>query len=241
MTEELYDLKDRIKFAEVLNTRFCHDMAGAVSACYNGMEFMLECTDNKEMYNQAVDLLRSSSGEALSKLQTYRMKYGRTNNVTCHKVKEIRRILINYYQSSRVDFDWTDEQVTNLGEEIDETARRILVNMVGIVASSIPYGGRISLQCSNSQKKDGSGIYITVVANADRIRENEELARILGGEKGIELTPFNIPNHLMYAISSIAGIKLDYQENEVGIRFSADFSNRIPDKDHVSRYIVEVD
>ena len=61
------NIKHEMQLSEMINTRFCHDMAGSISAMFNGIEYYNELVgQDEEMQQQAMDLLVMSSKESLA-------------------------------------------------------------------------------------------------------------------------------------------------------------------------------
>src|SRR5437870_3911345 len=71
-------MSDGLKLAELLCTRLCHDLTGPIGAVNNGAEFLSE--EGFNLQSQAVELITSSAFSAVSRLQFYRMAYGRVKD-----------------------------------------------------------------------------------------------------------------------------------------------------------------
>lgn len=197
-------------FAEMLCTRFCHDIAGAVSAVNNGVEFLLDGTD-PGMQKQATDLLTLSAKEALSKLQTYRMAYGRTTAGSESEMGELEEIISKFFENGRIKLKWKNNIGSNIGNEI----RRILVNMILIVSASLVYGGQMEVEIDKKK--------IKITGTNDRIKTENEMKKILDGNAEEELTPYNVVAAFLASIAKEKNIKLFFKNSETKIEFSADY------------------
>ena len=69
---------DELRMAELLCTRLCHDLTGPIGAVSNGAEFLSE--EGFNMQGQAVELITSSAFSAVTRLQFYRMAYGKVRD-----------------------------------------------------------------------------------------------------------------------------------------------------------------
>lgn len=204
---------DNIELAEMLNTRFCHDMAGPVSAIANGLTFFLN-EDNQDMMNDAKDLLTMSSKEALAKLQTYRMAYGRTDKDAEGDITELRDIVTSFFAYSKLDINWPAN--SGFDVKIDTDLRRLVVNMILFVSQIMPFGGNLAVL------KDGNEIKIS--GNHSRLKEVPENIAILEGDESIELTPSNVTTFFLKTLSDQVGAQLKLEQNTESVSFIANIT-----------------
>jgi len=199
---------DETHFAEMLCTKFCHDMAGAVSAVNNGVEFLFDETDEATR-EQAMSLLKLSAKEGLSKLQIYRIAYGRAAASSDTEIGEVRDMMVDFFENSRIELDWLGKDGDKTGNEM----RRIMVNMILRVAGHLAYGGKLSVIIENDGRK------VTVTGKNDRIKAESEVKKAIDGDLKDELSPYNVAARFLKKIVDEAGIKLSISltENEVDL------------------------
>ncbi len=181
-------LEEKIVFAEMINTRFCHDIAGPVSAVNNGLEFFEDESD-PEVREQAVDLLRLSARESFTKLQMYRMAYGRAAHAAESNVSELKEIVFRYFEQGKITLDWPDSPEDGFQEKINNEIRQLLVNMILIMASQLVYGGTLKIRKTIS----GQDRQLLVEGTHNRLREDKEIDAILRSEPVEAYTPQNVP------------------------------------------------
>ncbi len=66
---------DDLKLSALLCSRLCHDLISPIGAVNNGIGVMME-DGNEDMREQALDLVAFSAGEAVRRLQYYRLTFG---------------------------------------------------------------------------------------------------------------------------------------------------------------------
>ncbi len=66
---------DDLKLSAPLCSRLCHDLISPIGAVNNGIGVMME-DGNEDMREQALDLVAFSAGEAVRRLQYYRLTFG---------------------------------------------------------------------------------------------------------------------------------------------------------------------
>ncbi len=209
---------DHVSFAEMLNTRFCHDLAGPVSAVYNGLDFLAD-DSVPEMQEQAFELLRMSASEVLSKLQTYRLAYGRVARGGVSSVEEVRDVVTRYFLHDKVELDWPEQ--SEFGVKIDNEIRRLLVNMVTNVARELVYGGTLTVR----KEIDGDTKRIVVKGEAEKLKQNEVVQAIINGTapEEDEMNPITIPAYFMVEVAKMRGVTLRYDLTETSLTFSAEY------------------
>ncbi len=190
------------KLTELLSTRFCHDLAGAISAVNNGVELLLGDDVDDQMQKQVMDLLSLSSHEALAKLQMYRMAYGRAEQGISADVSEVIDIASTFFAKGKVVLDWSKEDLGGFETKIDISLRRIVTLMIVILSSLTIFGGRISVSRSNNT--------IKVVASNERLKDLEELNEIVSGKDTVEMTVDNVVIFYLVTVVKERGFNLSY-------------------------------
>lgn len=207
---------DSIAFAEMLNTRFCHDMAGPISAIHNGLDYLIDESIPEEMRNQARDLLVLSSKEALAKLQTYRLAYGRASATGESSVAELKDIVQRYFLHGKVALDWPDGGFSaNINNEI----RRLLMNMILLVSRMLVYGGTLSVR----KEVMPHGRRLHVSGAHEKVKHDPELEKILNGLESVGPTPHNVPVLFTAGIAAQRGIRLRFSASDTKVDFTAEY------------------
>ena len=105
------------KFAEMLCTRFCHDIIGPVGAVNNGAEFLRD--EMPSVKSQALDLIESSSKEAVSRVQFYRQAYGVGLQNSVASLNETKNTAQNFFLSTKNELVWDSSYLDSSGIQIN--------------------------------------------------------------------------------------------------------------------------
>lgn len=213
------------KMAELLLTRFTHDIAGPIGAVVNGLDFVMnDARDTEdpggiEIRNQAIDIVDESSKQALARLQTYRMAYGvvYTENAKT-STKEIIDIFKRYFSKSHIELSWNP----SVPEDVPASKRRICVSMILTIARILIYGGKITVGYSGDNKN-----VIEVRGYCQRFKEPELIKNIFDENTDAEMDVDNVPYFFIREICRNAGIKISFSykntDNEKTVEFICEF------------------
>jgi len=201
------NLKQEMLLSEMINTRFCHDMAGSISATFNGIEYYNELAEqDDEMRKQAMDLLVMSSKESLAKLQTYRLAYGKAEKGTTCDLQEVEEILRRFFEyRENINFEWLDKNLSDSGGKISTEIRRLIVNIINVVSYFLAFGGDITFI--------GEDNLLTIKARAERFRKDDEMIGLISGTvppENNELTPYNIPIYFLLNVVQAINSRVEF-------------------------------
>ena len=164
---------NELRIAEMLCTRLCHDLTGPIGAVNNGAEFLSE--EGFEMQGQAVELIIGSAAEAVSRLQFYRLAYGRVNEQGEANLEEKRKRIEEFFSGSKLSLDWPDNHADAAGISVSNKMARLMLNMVIIAQGTLLKGGKISIR----MKEDASAKHITVSASGDMVKVDPSVVATL--------------------------------------------------------------
>jgi histidine phosphotransferase ChpT len=168
------------RLAEMISTRLCHDLTGPIGALSNGAEFLAD--EDFTMQGQAVELISQSAEQAVNRLQFYRSAYGRINHQGEAILSDIKRLIVKFFQGSKISLDWPDSLTDALDIPVSRKLGRLLQNMVMIASSVLIRGGIISIRI---QQQDNQKI-LAVSASGLAIKWDPEHQQVLEGSIGIE-------------------------------------------------------
>lgn len=215
------DLMHNLIFAEMICTRFCHDMAGPVSALYNGMEYIRDEDCTEDMLEQVHNLLTTSSGESLSRLQVYRLAYGRVAEGETCSLMDLKQTLGRFFKFHRVNLIWGHGFETETGDQkMAGQMRQVLVNMITIMQSFMSYGGNMKAE---RYANDMGKWRIRVFGESEKLKHDEELSRILlNTEIEEEFTPHNTPAWFFRKLTYAQDINYSFLMEEKHVEIIAD-------------------
>lgn len=165
-----------LDLAAMLCSRLCHDLINPMGAVNNGIEVLSE-EDDEAMRAQALELVSFSAGEAVRRLQFYRLAFGssggRSNSLALGDARKVAKGLLS---SGRITLDWPE---TGLGQdaELNRTALRLLLNLVLVGVEALARGGTIGVRFEGTAAAD-----LIVTAEGDRAALSDVFLGALSGE-----------------------------------------------------------
>lgn len=170
-----------VRMAELLCTRLCHDLTGPIGAVHNGAEFLNE--EGAGVQSQVTDLIITSAHSAVSRLQFYRIAYGRVKDQGEAPLAERQKMATDFFSDSKIALDWPDSHTDASGVSISLKMLRLIYNLLIVASSALIRGGTISVRIG----QDGQGArHVRVGAAGSTIKWEAQTAQILAGELGIE-------------------------------------------------------
>lgn len=143
-----------LRIAQLMSSRLCHDLVGAVGAINAGLEMS---GDKSQDPREALDLVGLSAGEVERRLAFYRVAFGLGSSAKdgAHAA-EARTLAAGLLTGGRVRLDWPDEEVPN---DLSPTAAKLLLNMILVAQESLPRGGELAVRFATMP--EGLGIALT--------------------------------------------------------------------------------
>lgn len=183
---------EELRMAELLCTRLCHDLTGPIGAVNNGAEFLSE--DGFNMQNQAIELIISSAFSAVTRLQFFRMAYGKVRDHGEASLGEKKKLAADFFADTKITLDWPDSHTDAAGVSVSLKMSRLMYNLLIIASGALIRGGTIAVRIG--QKADGKK-EVSVTAQGAGLKWDPETASILSGTfDTAELSPKNIQAYL---------------------------------------------
>ena len=149
-----------IRLAALLASRLCHDLTGPVGAIGNGVELLMEETD-EDMRRQSLELVEMSAVEANRRLTFFRLAIGAAGGLQAViSLSDARRVALDFFEGRKAELDWPE--TLGSGLQLSSAAVRLLLNLLLLAAESLPRGGRVAALI------DGTGPW-KVSARADGV------------------------------------------------------------------------
>lgn len=179
---------DELRMAELLCTRLCHDLTGPIGAVNNGAEFLNE--EGAAMQGQAVELITSSAFSAVTRLQFYRLAYGKVKDHGEANLAEKQKIAADFFIGSKITLDWPDSHTEASGVSISIKMSRLIYNLLIVSSSTLIRGGAISVRISQGSAGEKK---LNISVKGPGLKWEPETEKILSGDFPIsELTPKNV-------------------------------------------------
>lgn len=209
--------EQKLRMAEMLCTRLCHDLTGPISAVSNGAEFISE--DSFNMQGEAVDLIVSSAFSAVSRLQFYRFAYGRVKGQGEASLDDKKQLVEDFFRGTNVKLDWPDQYGDAAALSISWRMARMLFNLLVIVSGGLLKGGQISVRL---QESDDHARQLTVTATGESIKWEPDHQEILQGRGNEEnMDPKTVQMFLTAQLAEELGVNLNIESDSGKIEICA--------------------
>jgi len=128
--------------------RICHDLVSPIGALGTALE-VLGDESNKDMHDDALDLIRMSAGQASSKLQYLRLAFGVSGSSPgLIATEELKRLVTGMYGEGKANIVWNED----IGS-LEKGRARVLLNVIMLAVQSIPRGGELTITLKSDDEK----------------------------------------------------------------------------------------
>lgn len=161
------------------------------------------------MQSQAIELITSSAFSAVTRLQFYRMAYGKVKDQGEANLSEKQKIATDYFTGTKITLDWPDSHTEASGVSISIKMSRLIYNLLVVSSSTLIRGGTIAVRIS--QEADGSK-KLVITSSGPGLKWEAEMEKILSGNLSVsELTPKNVQTYLTKRFADDLKSTLTYQ------------------------------
>lgn len=207
-----------LDFSELLVTKLCHDIAGAIGAVDNGVEFLEEMASD-ETRKKALELLSYSSSESVAKLKFFRYIYGLSSSTGEADISDVKILVQNFYKDSKHSFKWSQAAHEAGVLQLTNRASKLLCNMIYLMAESMISHGEvlISLSIKDHVKE------LVVEGRGEKFRDVKAISQILASHEQRDLNLENVQIHLTAKIATSLGIIIDCDSKKDHLKLTAKF------------------
>ncbi len=196
--------------AELLCTRLCHDLTGPIGAVNNGAEFLSE--DKSGLQGQAVELIVSSAFSAVTRLQFYRMAYGKMKEQGEANLADKQKLAMDFFADSKITLDWPDSHTDSAGVSISLKMSRLIFNLLVVASAVLIRGGVISVRIEQDAARNRK---VTVSAKGPGLKWDAEIEKPLMGQlPDSEIDPKNVQYYLTKCL--VADLRATLTHERVG-------------------------
>jgi len=173
--------------AALLCTRICHDLINPVGALGNAFE-VLDDESNSGMFDDAMDLLRTSSKKIDGKLRYLRLAFGAGGSAPgVIALDEIKSLSDGMFLDSKAELVWE-----RASDAVEKNAARLVMNLIMLAQQAAFRGGEVKVSIAET----GEDTQVTVVAAGRRAAlDDANIAALKGkapadGFDGRSIQPF---------------------------------------------------
>ncbi len=204
-----------LRVMQLMCSRLCHDLIGAVSAAGTGLELLDETPPQSAEADEALKLVANGTRQAADRLAFFRMAFGLGGGDSVD-VGEIRKLAEGLLGGGRVALDWPLEDSP---AEVSVLSAKLVLNMVLLGSGALPRGGTLGVRLADL---DGElGVAMTASGGGARIKE--ELQAAMSPETPVdELTAYNVHGHFAARLAASVGADIEMVEGPAGeVRLAA--------------------
>src|SRR3989344_2858247 len=108
-----------VEFAELMCARFCHDLSGAIGAVSNSTDFL--DSKNKDLRAKALELVKFSSNQAISRVNYFRRAYGFVPSTMDSNLMDVKFLIVAFLDGTKHDIIWDQSwQLININSNLEK-------------------------------------------------------------------------------------------------------------------------
>ncbi|MEK9753910.1 MAG: histidine phosphotransferase family protein [Rhodospirillaceae bacterium] len=206
-----------VRVTQLLCSRLCHDLVGAVGAVNTGVEFL---TDGGGDAAEALDLLSKSADRLTRRLNFFRGALGfgggRQGPLTLDEARELAH---GWYKDAKPKLHWTPT-MTMAGDDgvLKVPGIKMLMLMTLLAEESLARGGDVEAHVV--QLEEGLGVAVRATGAGAGLAE-EVAAGLNPSCPPDTLTPRNVHAHWAQGIAQSQGAFLEAETTLDEVRFAA--------------------
>ena len=179
-----------LAFVQYISAKICHDLAGALGALSNGVEFV-DSTD-PNVQKKAVELIHISSTQAIDTLKLFRQIYGVAKydgEADLGQIKEFCQIML---KDKNINLEFLIPNSLPAERAVDVNTGKLMLAMIYLAKAGLIHGG--NMQISIHHTGDHNSVYIVAQGKDMKIKSDCH-AIILGKDQGQEISSMNIDSY----------------------------------------------
>ena len=179
-----------LAFVQYISAKICHDLAGALGALSNGVEFVGSTDPNVQ--KKAVELIHISSTQAVDTLKLFRQIYGIAKydgEADLGQIKEFCQMMV---KDKNINLEFLIPNSLPVDRAVDVNTGKLMLAMVYLAKTGLIHGGNMTI--SIHHHGDHNSINIVVHGKDMKIKSDCHKV-ILGKAKDQEISSMNIDSY----------------------------------------------
>ncbi|MDX2050139.1 MAG: histidine phosphotransferase family protein [Rickettsiaceae bacterium] len=157
-------MQSEVEISQFISTKLCHDLAGAIGAVNNSVEFLNSA--NKNMVAKAHELLKMSAEQGVNRLVFYRNAYGVSKYSGEANLEELKLVATNYLKDTKISLDFHERYFGVKDVFISTDVGKLILCMIHHAVSNLVHGGDIIITVS----KQPSSTRLSIAAVGDSLK-----------------------------------------------------------------------
>lgn len=208
---------DSLKLAQLLCSRLCHDLITPVGAISTGLEIIsetLEAKDPDGVDAELMDLTSKSAQNAAKRLVYYRAAFGYSAISSLDSPGKIEQLLRPFLKTHKIDLVMQHNLSFDHENEINEYAR-LLINLVGVITETAPYGGKLQITIDKKERKSDHAMGLEVILSGDLVGlKPDNKAALEGTLPEDAVTPHSVQSYLTHLFMDMKDVSLEVQKTQ---------------------------
>ncbi|ADR52693.1 hypothetical protein CKC_04720 [Candidatus Liberibacter solanacearum CLso-ZC1] len=184
----------------LLCSRICHDIISPIGAIHNSLELL----DEEGIEDEAIQLIRLSSMNAIARLKFIRLAFCYTGSVhSLVGLDEIKQIIRDFIAiDNRITVFWVSEET-----DLFRKKSKLLLNLFMIAYASLLKGGEIIISIKDSTADNIFSLKI----NGNRVRLPEKFIQIMAQDVDLEIDSHSVQLYYTALLADENDVKLSYE------------------------------
>ncbi|MEG8099459.1 histidine phosphotransferase family protein [Candidatus Liberibacter brunswickensis] len=200
MAKNIYFNLSSINLVALMCSRICHDIISPIGAIHNSLELL----DEVGVEDEAMQLIRLSSMNAIIRLKFIRLAFGYSGSVhssVC--LEDIKQIIKEFVSiDKRVQVFWKSDVI-----DISREKSKLLLNIFMVAYASIPRGGVVTISINNSKTDNIFSLKI----NGKSVRLPEKFIQIINGNEDIQIDSHDVQFYYAVLLANDNKMKILYE------------------------------
>jgi len=201
---------DKLRLAQLLCSRLCHDLITPVGAINNGFEFLGQDLSQADL--ELYSLMQKSAHTAVQRLMMFRAACGHGGQNIVSTFAKTEQIIRAYLESHNITFMFHDVQyaTTTLTSPEQSLWGRVLVNLASVLMESAPKGGELNLTVSQIDGTVSANFILS--GHLNEIKQDHILA-LTGHLKENDVTVHSIQSYVTWLLMEQIPLKFELGTN----------------------------
>lgn len=181
---------DQVRLLELMSARMFHDLAGPIGAVNNSLEFFEE--ENQNIREKALEVVKSSSNEAILRLKYFRQAYGPVND---HEISlsDAIPLIEEFLEKTKVTLICPNDKNVIISSNFN----KLIMNIVIIAVGAMIYGGDLEIIATKEELRIN-------LKGKDLILSDETISILKGDLSYIKLSSANIQIYYTHMVMNDA-------------------------------------
>ncbi len=178
-----------LAFVQHISAKICHDLAGALGALSNGVEFV-DSTD-PNVQKKAIELIHMSSTQAIDTLKLFRQVYGTAKyegEADLGQIKEFCQVMM---RDRKINLEFLIPNSLPTERALSVNTGKLMLAVIYLAKSGLIHGGTMTISIHHH----GDHNSIHVVAHGKDMKIKSDCHQIMLGKSSGDISSTNVDSY----------------------------------------------